>query len=65
VLDAVYHPRETEFLRAAGTRGARTVDGVDMLCAQAARQQELWLGRLPDVALLRQAALAELAKLQQ
>ncbi len=65
VLDAVYHPRETEFLRAARTRGARTVDGVDMLCAQAARQQELWLGRLPDVALLRQAALAELAKLQQ
>ncbi|MGA1320898.1 MAG: hypothetical protein ACO3Z0_03735, partial [Ilumatobacteraceae bacterium] len=33
--------------------------------AQAARQQELWLGRRPDVALMRAAALGELAKSQQ
>jgi shikimate 5-dehydrogenase len=33
-----------------------------MLCAQARRQQQLWLGRLPDIALMRDAALAELAK---
>jgi shikimate dehydrogenase len=65
VLDAVYHPLETVFLRQARARGARIVDGVSMLCAQAARQQELWLGRLPDVALMRRAALEELAKSQQ
>jgi len=63
VLDAVYHPLETALLRAARLRGAKVVDGLDMLCAQAARQQELWLNRRPDVALMRRAALAELAKL--
>lgn len=65
VLDVVYFPLETAFLRAARRCGARTVDGLDMLCAQAARQQELWLGRLPDVGLMRQAALTELAKPQR
>jgi shikimate 5-dehydrogenase len=49
-------------VQAARTRGANVVDGLDMLCAQARRQQQLWLGRLPDVALMRDAALAELAK---
>ena len=62
VLDAVYHPLNTPLLQAARTRGANVVDGLDMLCAQARRQQQLWLGRLPDVALMRGAALAELAK---
>ena len=62
VLDAVYHPLNTPLVQAARTRGANVVDGLDMLCAQARRQQQLWLGRLPDVALMRDAALAELAK---
>jgi len=65
VLDAVYHPLETRLLREARARGCRVVDGLDMLCAQAARQQELWLGRLPDVVLMRVAALGELAKSQR
>ncbi|MFZ9707285.1 MAG: shikimate dehydrogenase [Ilumatobacteraceae bacterium] len=65
VLDAVYNPLETPLLRAARERGAKVVDGLDMLCAQAARQQELWLARRPDIALMRRAALAELAKSQR
>ena len=65
VLDVVYHPLETALLRAARLCGARVVDGLDMLCAQAARQQEVWLGRLPDVALMRQAALRELSQRQR
>ena len=65
VLDAVYHPLETPLLRAARERGCTVVDGLDMLCAQAARQQELWLARRPDVALMRRAALAELATSQR
>ncbi|MFM7666069.1 MAG: shikimate dehydrogenase [Actinomycetota bacterium] len=65
VLDAVYHPLETGLLQAARARGCRVVDGLEMLCAQAARQQELWLGRLPDVGLMRVAALDELAKSQR
>lgn len=63
VLDVVYHPLETALVRAARDRGCTVVDGLDMLCAQAARQQELWLGRLPDVRHMRSAALSELAKL--
>ena len=62
VLDAVYHPLNTPLVQAARARGANVVDGLDMLCAQARRQQQLWLGRLPDVSLRRGAALAELAK---
>ncbi|NBS36919.1 MAG: shikimate dehydrogenase [Actinobacteria bacterium] len=65
VLDAVYHPLETALLRAVRDRGGVAIDGLEMLCAQAARQQELWLGRRPDVALMRAAALGELAKSQQ
>jgi shikimate 5-dehydrogenase len=41
------------------------VDGLDMLCAQAARQQELWLGHRPRTELMRAAALDELAKSQR
>ena len=65
VLDAVYYPLDTPLLQAARHRGASTIDGLDMLCAQAARQQELWLGRRADVVLMRAAALAELAKSQR
>jgi shikimate 5-dehydrogenase len=33
-----------------------------MLVHQAALQQQLWLGQLPDVAVMRRAAEAELAR---
>lgn len=65
VLDAVYHPLETRLLSEARASGCTIVDGLDMLCAQAARQQEVWLGRRPDVALMRSAALDELTKSQR
>ena len=60
VLDAVYHPLDTPLLRAAREIGARAVDGLDMLVAQAVLQQALWLGRRPDHSVMRSAALAEL-----
>lgn len=62
VLDVVYDPIETPLLREARRRGAQVADGVHMLCAQAARQQELWLGHRPDVTLMRDAALEELSR---
>lgn len=65
VLDVVYHPLETPLVREARRRGCRVVDGLDMLCAQAARQQELWLGHRPRTGLMRDAALDELAKSQR
>jgi len=50
VADIVYHPRDTALLRAARAAGATTVDGLGMLVHQAALQQQLWHGALPDVA---------------
>ena len=62
VADLVYHPLETALLAAARAAGARVVDGLGMLVHQAALQQELWLGARPDTAVMRAAALDELAK---
>ena len=50
VVDIVYHPRQTAFLRAGRAAGASTVEGLGMLVHQAALQQQLWHGAMPDVA---------------
>ena len=60
VADLVYHPLDTALLRAARDAGARTFDGLGMLVHQAALQQQLWLGHLPDVGVMRAAAEVEL-----
>ncbi len=52
VVDIVYHPRETALLRAAKAAGATTVEGLGMLVHQAALQQQLWHGAMPDVAVM-------------
>jgi shikimate dehydrogenase len=62
VADLVYHPLDTALLRAARDAGARTFDGLGMLVHQAALQQHLWLGHMPDVRVMRAAAEAELAR---
>jgi shikimate dehydrogenase len=62
VADLVYHPLDTALLRAARDAGARAFDGLGMLVHQAALQQQMWLGRLPDVGVMRAAAEAELAR---
>jgi shikimate dehydrogenase len=62
VVDLVYHPLETALLAAARDVGAHVVDGLGMLVHQAALQQQLWLGVLPDAAVIRAAALHELAE---
>lgn len=54
-IDIVYHPSDTPFLRGARHRGARTIGGIGMLVHQAARQEEIWIGRSPDVAAMKQA----------
>ncbi len=62
VADLVYHPLETPLLRAARAAGARPVDGLGMLVHQAALQIVCWTGLEPPIAVMRAAALAELAK---
>lgn len=65
VADIVYHPRDTAFLQAARAVGASTVDGLGMLLHQAALQQQLWHGHLPDVAVMAAAAEQALAARRQ
>ena len=65
VADVVYHPRDTALLRAARAAGATAIDGLGMLVQQAALQQQLWHGHLPDVAVMAAAAERELAARRQ
>ena len=44
VVDIVYRPLETPFLRAAGDRGAKTVGGLGMLVFQGAENFRIWTG---------------------
>ena len=62
VADLVYQPLVTPWLAAARSRGLRTVDGIGMLVHQAALQQQIWTGHLPDATLMRMAAEAELER---
>lgn len=64
VADLIYHPLETNWLRAAAERGAHTVGGLGMLVHQAALQQRIWLGddAVVDTAVMRRAALRSLAE---
>lgn len=60
VADLVYHPLTTGLLAAARRRGAQTVDGLGMLVHQAALQQLIWTGTLPDTRVMRSAAESHL-----
>ncbi|QYO66851.1 shikimate dehydrogenase [Leptolyngbya sp. 7M] len=62
VYDLIYNPRETQLLREARAAGCRTIDGLEMLLAQGAKQFEIWTGTIPDKASMRNAALKILAK---
>lgn len=47
VMDMVYKPLDTQFLRQARARGHRTVDGLEMLIRQAAPSFEAFFGQAP------------------
>lgn len=49
VCDIVYAPLQTELLKQAKTRGARTVDGLGMLLHQARPAFARWFGVMPQV----------------
>ena len=58
----VYEPRERRLLVAAKARGCATIDGVEMLVAQAVGQFEAWTGRDAPVEEMTAAALEEMAE---
>jgi shikimate dehydrogenase len=62
VFDLVYNPIMTRLLREAGSVGARTIGGVDMLAWQGALAFEKWTGQTAPVDLMRQEAVRILEK---
>jgi 3-dehydroquinate dehydratase/shikimate dehydrogenase len=62
VLDMVYEPRDTPLLRAAREAGCRTIEGVEMLVAQAVGQFEAWTSARAPVEAMTNVALATLAE---
>ena len=57
VFDMVYEPLETPLLRDAARAGCVTIDGLQMLLAQAAGQFEAWTGRKAPEEAMKSAAL--------
>jgi shikimate dehydrogenase len=55
VVDLVYGAAQTPFARWAEERGARLVDGLEVLVRQGARSLELWTGEQPPVDAMRRA----------
>ena len=62
VFDVVYDPWPTFLVSAASAAGLPIVTGLDLLAHQAVLQVELMTGETVDVDLLREAALAALAR---
>ena len=60
VYDLVYNPMRTRFLREARDRGATTLNGSEMLIAQAAAAHTLWTGLRMPVADVREAVIRAL-----
>lgn len=60
VYDVIYWPAETEFLRLAKARGARTVNGAGMLLYQGAASFTIWTGLPAPIEEMARALQAEL-----
>ncbi len=57
VVDLVYGGVQTPFARWAEERGARLVDGLEVLVRQGARSLQLWTGEEPPVDSMRRAVV--------
>jgi shikimate dehydrogenase len=60
VYDLIYTPRPTKFLTLAQQHGYQVLDGLEMLIHQGAAAFEIWLGEVPSISVMRQAAIAHL-----
>lgn len=61
VMDTVYNPLETQFLRNAAAAGCRTIPGAAMFVHQGARQIRIWTGQEPPTDLMERAVLERLS----
>jgi shikimate dehydrogenase len=61
VIDLVYNPAETTFLKMAKNKGAKTITGLDILLLQAAKSFEHWTNKTMPVDEIRKI-LAEMQK---
>jgi shikimate dehydrogenase len=55
VIDMVYGSGETRFLEAARSRGARVIDGLEVLLAQGVASFERWTGMMAPRMAMREA----------
>lgn len=62
LVDIIYNPAETRLMRAAAERGARVLNGVDMLVQQGALSLARWTGCVPPVELMRAVLTQELER---
>lgn len=60
IYDAIYNPTKTLLLKKSEEYGLKTINGLDMLINQAAKAQEIWTGKFPDVNAMKVAALESL-----
>jgi shikimate dehydrogenase len=61
VMDIVYNPLETRFLKEAAAIGCGIINGVDMFVSQGAQQFALWTGKKAPVDVMRKAVIEALA----
>ena len=60
VVDMVYGDGPGSLLDAASAKGAKTVDGLEILVRQGARSLEIWTGLKPSLEVMRKAARGDL-----
>jgi shikimate dehydrogenase len=60
VMDIVYQPLQTRFLREAREKGCLTVNGLEMFIRQAVAQLEIWTGRRLNIRQIRKDLLRAL-----
>jgi len=60
IYDIIYNPTKTLLLKKAEEYGHKTINGLDMLINQAAKAEEIWTGKFPDVDKMKIAALESL-----
>jgi shikimate dehydrogenase len=60
VMDIIYNPLETRFIKLAQARGCIAINGLEMFIQQGAEQFRIWTGLDAPVAVMRKAVLASL-----